>query len=90
MEQASGCKRDGRDKQRSEILTGVQVVSGGLFFAVAAWGIADAILNYQPEVALPGTTPPPAPRAAVSRGLRLQLAPVVDGSTLGAGLAFRF
>ena len=28
----------------------VQVVSGGLFFAVAIWGVIDAILNFQPEV----------------------------------------
>jgi hypothetical protein len=77
---------DTKDEQRSETLTTVQLVSGGLFFAVAAWGIADAILNYKPEVpAPPGYQPPGAPP-----GRRVSLAPVVDATTLGAGLAFRF
>jgi hypothetical protein len=77
---------DDKNQRRSETLTTVQLVSGGLFFAVAAWGIADAILNFKPEVPAPtgGQSPSaPAPR-------RVSLSPVVDGSTLGAGLAFRF
>jgi hypothetical protein len=90
MEISTGCKHDKTDEQRSQLLTSVQVVSGGLFFAVAAWGIADAIWNYKAEVPLPGAPPPPPARAAAARGLQLRLAPVVDGTTLGAGLAFRF
>ena len=84
----SGTCKDVNQK-RSETLTTVQLVSGGLFFAVAAWGIADAILHFQPEVAAPPETPLPSaqpPRRVSS----LRLAPVLDGQTLGAGLAFRF
>jgi hypothetical protein len=85
-ESGGPCKPDYRDQRRSEALTTVQLVSGGLFFAVAAWGIADAILNYQPEVLVDSKARPPAP-ATTSH---VRLAPVVDGTTLGAGLAFRF
>ena len=35
---------------RRATLLGVQLVSGGLFFAVAVWGVVDAIRNFQPEV----------------------------------------
>jgi hypothetical protein len=82
------CHPDLRDQHRSEALTSVQLVSGGLFFAVAAWGIADAILNYVPEVPL--DTPVRTPTAQAAPTLRLRLAPVVDRATVGAGLAFRF
>jgi len=85
---STGTCKDPNEK-RSETLTTVQLVSGGLFFAVAAWGIADAILNFQPEIAAPAEyqlpTAPPARRVSA-----LRLAPVLDGRTLGAGLAFRF
>jgi hypothetical protein len=93
MEIADGCRRDNTDQDRSKLLTNVQLVSGGLFFAVAAWGIADAILNYKPEIPASDGTSPPAPAArpvTAARGLQLRLAPVVDGTTVGAGLAFRF
>jgi hypothetical protein len=80
------CVPDTTDKRRSELLTRVQVVSGGMFFAVAAWGIADAILNFKPEVPAPTEfrLSAPAPVTKVS------VAPVLDGKTLGAGLSFRF
>jgi hypothetical protein len=82
------CKADFTDQHRSEMLTTVQLVSGGLFFAVTAWGIADAILNFQGEVPLGGARPTPAaPATGIST---LRLTPVMDGRTLGAGLAFRF
>jgi hypothetical protein len=84
--QTGPCVADNTDKNRSELLTRVQVVSGGLFFAVAAWGIADAILNFKPEVPAPSDYRLSAP----TRATRVSLAPVVDGDTLGAGLSFRF
>jgi hypothetical protein len=51
-----------------------------MFFAVAAWGIADAILNFKPEVPAPSEfrLSAPAPVTKVS------LAPVLDSKTLGA------
>jgi hypothetical protein len=85
-EAAGPCIPDSTNEERSQMLTTVQLVSGGLFFAVAAWGIADAILNYQPEVPLDGNLKP----AASTARLRLRLTPVADSTSLGAGLAFRF
>jgi hypothetical protein len=70
----SGCVTDRTAEQRSQALTRIQVVSGGLFFAVAAWGIADAILNFRPEVPV----------------ARFQPTPILIDRGLGAGLAFRF
>ena len=43
---------DHSQENTSRTLLGVQVVSGGLFFAVAIWGVVDAIIHYQPEVQL--------------------------------------
>lgn len=85
MEAGGPCVADYRDQHRSEALTSVQLVSGGLFFAVAAWGIADAILNYVPEVPVDPNTRSPRPSSA-----QLRLTPVLDRKTVGAGLAFRF
>jgi hypothetical protein len=83
------CEIDHTDEDRSRLLTRMQVASGALFFAVAAWGIADAILHFKPEVEAPAGQPP-----AASAQLKLQLAPVALSSTSGvrwgAGLAFRF
>jgi hypothetical protein len=79
------CEVDHTDEDRSRLLTRIQVASGGLFFAVAAWGIADAILHFKSEVPLSaGRQPPP------DAGLHLQLAPVALADGWGAGLAFRF
>jgi len=44
---------DHSQEDTSRALLGVQLVSGGLFFAVAIWGVIDAIHNHQPEVQLP-------------------------------------
>ena len=44
---------DHSQENRSRALLDVQLVSGGLFFAVAIWGVIDAIRNHQPEVLLP-------------------------------------
>jgi hypothetical protein len=80
------CKVDHSDEDNSRLLTRIQVVSGGLFFATAAWGIADAIWHYRPESPLDLTAPPPRPAAAT----RLRLAPVAVPGGWGAALAFRF
>ncbi|HMF40103.1 MAG TPA: tetratricopeptide repeat protein [Polyangia bacterium] len=44
---------DHSQEDRSRALLDIQLVSGGLFFAVAIWGVIDAIRNHQPEVLLP-------------------------------------
>ena len=68
------------------------MVSGGLFFATAIWGVTDAILNFQPEVLIPADEPAPAagaPRAGAGRACALGL--YLDRRrALGGGLAFRF
>src|SRR5262249_17228198 len=74
------CVPDLTNQHRSEMLTRVQVVSGGLFFAVAAWGIADAILNFKPEVPDPTDYPLSQPTPAT----RVSLTPVLDRQTVGA------
>lgn len=79
------CPQEQKDlsaKQRSERLTQVQVGSGALFFAVAAWGIIDALIYREPLVPLPGAPPAPAARA--------QLAPVLLPGGLAATLSLRF
>jgi hypothetical protein len=82
------CKIDHTDEDNSKLLTRVQVISGGLFFATAAWGIADAIWHYRPESPVDAGGPAAAPPSA--SGSRLRLAPVVLGGGWGAALAFRF
>jgi hypothetical protein len=84
------CQVDHTDEDRSRLLTRIQVASGGLFFAVAAWGIADAILHFKSEVPL-SSDAPPTPGA----GSKVSLVPLAMGqsgwdSGWGAGLAFRF
>jgi len=64
---------DHSQEDASRRLLGVQVVSGGLFFAVAIWGVIDALAHYQPEVILSDGTRaanghPPATRLTFSPG----------------------
>ena len=47
---------DHSDEDTSRKLLGLQVVSGGLFFAVAIWGVIDAIAHFQPGVIVPEGT----------------------------------
>jgi len=76
---------DRTDQNRSQLLTQVQMVSGGLFFAVAAWGIVDAVVNHRSLV------PIPAPREKARKPrLDPQVFPAVVGGGPGAGLNFRF
>jgi tetratricopeptide (TPR) repeat protein len=74
---------DHSEENTSRWLTGVQVVSGGVFFAVAIWGVIDAIVNYQPEVQVPESTPGKVARAPAP-GVRFSLSPG------GFGAAWQF
>jgi hypothetical protein len=74
------------DRDRSQLILKVQLVSGVLFFATAIWGVVDAVVNFRPEIELP-LTPPPAPPAP--SGVRLGLVTFGEGG-LGGGLTFRF
>ncbi len=74
---------DHSQEDTSRVLLGVQLVSGGLFFAVAIWGVIDAIINFQPEVQLPESAGTKVARDR-SSGARLTFSP--DG--LGAAWQF--
>ncbi len=93
--QDEGCSpgyKQGPDRSRSELLTKVQLVSGGLFFATAIWGVTDAILNFEPEIVIetPLDGRPPA-RSAERRGQALRVAPALfPEAGMGGSLAFRF
>jgi hypothetical protein len=71
---------DHSDEDTSRTLLGIQLASGGLFFAVAIWGVIDAIHNHQPEVPLPGD----AKVARAASGPRLTFSP----NGLGAAWVF--
>ena len=59
---------DHTQEDHSRQLLTVQLVSGGLFFAAAIWGVIDAVRHYQRDVLLPDASPSPPP-PAVSVGL---------------------
>jgi len=52
---------DHSQEDTSRTLLRVQVISGGLFFAAAIWGVVDAVRHYQRDVPMtePATPPPP-------------------------------
>lgn len=58
---------DHSQEDRSRALLGVQLVSGGLFFAVAIWGVIDAIHNHQAESPLGSDPGVDVTRTASSR-----------------------
>lgn len=70
---------DHSGENQSRNLTRIQVISGGLFFATAIWGVIDSIRNFQGEVTVGETIADP--RANTS----LRLMPVV--TPLAQGLA---
>jgi hypothetical protein len=74
---------DYSDETTSRRLLDVQLVSGGMFWAVAIWGVIDAIQHHQPEVLLPGDGGGNETRAAPPRA-HLMLSP----GGLGAAWAF--
>ncbi len=57
-------KIDRTDENLSTNLLRTQVISGGLFFAVAIWGVVDALRHYEPDVLV---TPAPDGLAVVGR-----------------------
>jgi hypothetical protein len=65
---------DHRQENTSRALLGVQLASGGLFWAVAIWGVIDAIHNFQLEVQLPENGGPKVSRAP-SSGAHLTFSP---------------
>jgi tetratricopeptide (TPR) repeat protein len=67
---------DHSEETNSRRLTQLQVVSGGLFFAVAIWGVIDALRNYQRIVPIADTPPTPSGGTA-----RLMLGPTGVGAT---------
>jgi hypothetical protein len=72
---------DHSQEQTSQDLLHVQLISGGLFFAAAIWGVIDAVRHYQRDVLLfPQEAPPPSPAG----DLRIGLGP----SGLSARLSF--
>jgi hypothetical protein len=81
---------DHSEEELSRNLMRAQVASGGLFFAVAAWGIIDAIRHFRPEVPLDAE--PPRNDAATSSpgGSRPQPIPlpIVRGGGLGLEWSF--
>lgn len=83
-------KIDRSSEERSRLLSRIALVSGGLFYATVAWGIADAIMNFRPEVPLSsdGRSPAGSRRSSAQGGLRLT--PTLVGDTVGPGLSFRF
>ena len=53
---------DHSQEETSRTILRVQVISGGLFFAAAIWGVIDAVRHFQRDVLLtePAAPPPPA------------------------------
>jgi len=80
-------------ERRSSLLLNVQLVSGGLFFAAAAWGVVDALIHYQPSVPIdparvtPGAT---AVKASAREGFEVSMFPTIVGGSPGPGLSVRF
>ena len=88
MEQSAGvecppAQIDHGQEDTSRTLVGVSVVSGGLFWAVAIWGVIDAIYYHQPEVLLPDG-------AKVARGSASLMGPRLTFSPNGLGAAWAF
>jgi hypothetical protein len=88
---------DHSEEDLSRNLTRLQVISGGLFFVTAAWGIVDALRNFQPMVRFDGeplrtggATSPSDTSARASTGARLRLGPVPIPRGSGLGIALTF
>jgi hypothetical protein len=83
-----------RQLQQLEIGTGIA------FFAIYAWGVVDALLNYKPTVQIQGDTlppslfppdkptPPPARTRKTSSLKRFHLAPMLTPDSAGIGLTW--
>ena len=76
---------DHSQEQTSTWILRTQLVSGGLFFAVAVWGIIDAVRHYQRDVVIsPGEDNPVRKVSARPSSFRLTASP------FGAGAAWEF
>lgn len=75
---------DHSDENLSRNLTRIQVASGGVFFAVAIWGVVDALRNYQGEVTIGETLAEPPPTTS------LKLGPILTPLARGAALTLTF
>ena len=70
VDPTEACPKDQIDhsqEETSRTLLRIQVISGGLFFAAAIWGVVDALRHYQRDVLMTEPTAPPPP--AVQLGL---------------------
>lgn len=76
---------DRTDEDFSRNLTRIQMVSGGLFFAVAIWGVVDAIRNFKGEVTVGETLA--GPSAPVSS---IRINPMISPVAQGAALTLTF
>jgi len=88
-------KIDQSEEDLSRNLTRLQLISGGLFFVTAAWGIVDALRNFQPLVPATTAGEPPGAGAATSprdpsTSARLRLSPLPIPRGSGLGVAFTF
>jgi hypothetical protein len=84
---------DHSDEDLSRNLLRVQVVSGGLFFAVAIWGAIDAIRHFQERERIElETTPAPNGAAGPSKPQAgwLKIQPGIPAAPLGLGLSWAF
>lgn len=91
---ASRCpddKIDHSDEDLSRNLLRVQLVSGGLFFAVAIWGAIDAVRHYQERELLEGdAVPAGATVAPKPQASRLRIDPGIPDAPLGLALRGTF
>jgi hypothetical protein len=74
---------DHSDENTSRNLLRVQVSTGAMFFAVAIWGVVDAVRNFKRDVPMSLETTKPAP-AGSSADFRISATP------LGVGATWRF
>jgi hypothetical protein len=84
---------DRTSEHRSALLLNVQLVSGGLFFAAATWGVVDALIHYRSSVVLASPAPNPAAggtQKAASQGIDVSMFPTFVGGSPGSGLMVRF
>ncbi len=75
---------DHTGEHHSQDLTRIQIVSGGLFFAVAIWGVVDAIRNFQSEVTIGETLAEPPPTTS------LRIDPLLTPLAQGASVTLTF
>ena len=93
---ASGqCAGDDVDRtpvDRSTLLLNVQLVTGGLFFAAAAWGVVDALIHFEasPQIGPPRLTPVTAAPKPPSSAWQVSIVPARVAGAWGPGLSLRF